>query len=634
MSEEAKAAPEGMDAFAASLALGGASREKADAFLDDQRHHIREQLKQIQLDIFEKWLGVLLRMATLAVGLGLAAGLVITLWEASRADGTVVDSFSVPPQFAQAGITGEVVASDLTGMIGAIRNQIATNSPSNTQEVRQDRVDDVKVEIPETGVSLGQAWRYLRLWLGHERHLSGNLRVAGDGRATLTVMSNGARIASVSGASADLERLEQQAAEQVFAKLDLHNMVLYLRITRRPSESLAASEQDAELAVSPIQRADAHSLWASGIRTMTGDIRQASAHVRIAAALNPHSAANQWEFMQEALMLGHDEAALHHAQLLPGFKEEEQAESLQGRGFARFLGEGAFVRDRLQGAFAQAAAEDECVMCSRRMRSVSHAEYAARAHDMAASRAWVEESSTSRQQAFIDWRSVLGADIAKVQYYWNDNADNWPAAVASARAYQVNIQANPDLSPGGKALILAMQAQPLLATALAKSGDAAGAEAAIATTPQDCYDCIRTRGIIASVAGQWSRADTWFARAIHDAPSIPFAYADWGQSLLARGQPDAAIEKFKASSAKGPHFADPLEGWGEALMARNQAHLAVAKFAEANKYAPNWGRLHLKWGEALYYIGRKDEARAQFARAAALDLTPSEKAELTGMTHV
>src|SRR5215472_14855665 len=110
---------------------------------------------------------------------------------------------------------------------------------------------------------------------------------------------------------------------------------------------------------------------------------------------------------------------------------------------------------------------------------------------------------------------------------------------------------------------------------------------------------------------------------------------EWGRLLLARGQPDAAIEKFKLANQKGPHFADPLEGWGEALMAKNQSHLALAKFAEADKYAPNWGRLHLKWGEALVYAGRHDGAKAQFARAVQLDLTPSEKSELARITaHV
>jgi predicted Zn-dependent protease len=173
-----------------------------------------------------------------------------------------------------------------------------------------------------------------------------------------------------------------------------------------------------------------------------------------------------------------------------------------------------------------------------------------------------------------------------------------------------------------------VQLRPLLALAKARLGDIAGAQPLIAATPLDCYDCVRLRGVIAQAAGESARADTWFARAVHDGPSIPLAYASWGQALLARGQPDAAIEKFTIANQKGPHFADPLEMWGEALMAKNQSHQALAKFAEADKYAPNWGRLHLKWGEALVYAGKADEAKAQFARAAALDLTPSEKSEL------
>jgi len=68
MSEEiAGTTPESVNPTALSLALAGASREEADAFLRDQRHHIHEQLKQIHLDLWEKWLGVLLRCATLAV---------------------------------------------------------------------------------------------------------------------------------------------------------------------------------------------------------------------------------------------------------------------------------------------------------------------------------------------------------------------------------------------------------------------------------------------------------------------------------------------------------------------------------------------------------------------------------------
>jgi tetratricopeptide (TPR) repeat protein len=174
---------------------------------------------------------------------------------------------------------------------------------------------------------------------------------------------------------------------------------------------------------------------------------------------------------------------------------------------------------------------------------------------------------------------------------------------------------------------------PLLALAYANLGDFAAAERAIASMPTDCEPCSVMRGWIAELQHQRARADFWFARATGQAPSLPFSFHVWGRALLARGQPDAAIEKFKLASQKGPHFADPLEFWGEALMAKNQSHLALAKFAEAEKYAPNWGRLHLKWGEALVYAGKSVDAKAQFARAATLDLAPSEKAELARDSH-
>src|SRR4029077_13333507 len=95
-----------------------------------------------------------------------------------------------------------------------------------------------------------------------------------------------------------------------------------------------------------------------------------------------------------------------------------------------------------------------------------------------------------------------------------------------------------------------------------------------------------------------------------------------------KGDAAGAATQFRIANQNGPHFADPMEGWGEGLMAKNQSRVALAKCAEAEKYAPNWGRLHLKWGEALVYVGKKDEAKAQFARAAVLDLTAAEKAEL------
>src|SRR5215471_7759506 len=110
---------------------------------------------------------------------------------------------------------------------------------------------------------------------------------------------------------------------------------------------------------------------------------------------------------------------------------------------------------------------------------------------------------------------------------------NWPAVLAGEAATEKSVnQLMPDQDPR---LRFAVQLSPWVALAKARTGDLAGAEAVIGATPADCYDCVRARGVIAALAGQPARADTWFARAIHDAPSIPFAYHDWGRGLLDRG---------------------------------------------------------------------------------------------------
>ncbi len=169
---------------------------------------------------------------------------------------------------------------------------------------------------------------------------------------------------------------------------------------------------------------------------------------------------------------------------------------------------------------------------------------------------------------------------------------------------------------------------PLLALGYAGKGDFARAHAIVDGTPLDCSICLRNRGRIATMEHDWTAADRWYALALRDAPSTPFASNDWGKSLLARGNFAGAIARFKDAHRLGPLFADPLEGWGEALIAANRSDLALAKFREAANHAPNWGRLHLKWGEALLWLGRRTDARVQFIAASGLYLSPSDRAVL------
>jgi tetratricopeptide (TPR) repeat protein len=255
------------------------------------------------------------------------------------------------------------------------------------------------------------------------------------------------------------------------------------------------------------------------------------------------------------------------------------------------------------------------------------AEVAAHLHDVTAS-----------LSLLADARAAGPTDdelINRVRYLADADAGAWLAALADMRASAKAFAAgNAHANPRFVATVTATAYAPLVATAEAHLGEFAVAHHDIDATPGDCYNCVRARGEIDALQKNWGAAAYWFSAAVKQAPSIPFAYCDWGRMLLARGDVDGAIAKFALAHQKGPHFADPSELWGEALILKNRSDLALAKFAEAARYVPNWGRLHLKWGEALHWLGRDAEARAQWAEAARLDLSQSEKQTLARGSHV
>jgi tetratricopeptide (TPR) repeat protein len=354
-----------------------------------------------------------------------------------------------------------------------------------------------------------------------------------------------------------------------------------------------------------------------------GDERTANVMLRRSLAANPESVTAYSNLVGEESRLGHDEAVLamapavlsllnrHASEYLPDYVSRMRVTHPRYR--AAELGDYGEAARLAQLGTSQVI--NPVIQEGLQENFLTHL---AQQHDGSAQRLLARLPPTSVS------RTV--ANRAAVRVWVEAALEHWPAVIALEPVAEKAVLRVEQFGDVGA--LFGTSLRPQLALAKATLGDVAGAEAVIAGTPGDCYACVRIRGTIAAAAKQPGRADYWFARAVHDGPSIPMAYADWGQALLERGQPDAAIEKFKLANQKGPHFADALEGWGEALMAKNQSHLALAKFKEAEKYAPNWGRLHLKWGEALVFAGKKEEAKAQFTRAAQLDLTSSEKSEL------
>ncbi len=623
----------------ASAAATSASREKADAYLDKHAALIDLQMQQVRLqnenlrqqDEYElshlRWRRFNDQMAGAAqimlVGLGMliVVAVAAAIWNASQADGLVVDSFSVPPSFAASGVNGDVVADDLTQKLAAIRDFANANSLANSKEVRQERDRDIKVEIPQTGISLAEAWRYLKLWLGNERHLSGHLRTLSNGQVALTVSLNGADSFVFTGKTGELDKLEDQAAERVFATVDPVNIVLYLNGKGRNAETIEAARHLIALGGSKRELAEAYSLHADMDHHINGNTVEAVAESKLAISLDPKSTPPHMELLNAAHDLGHDEVVLEQARLIPSLRQEDNVGSWRtGNGVPWVWQLGAFYRAAETGDFVDLYKQPCKVFCSESDGALVRANAAARMHDTGLAKVLIAQAVTAG--------SVNKVERARAQYYLDASSGRWDAAANDARSLSDAVMADETTGIRYRTLQALNLVLPLLADALAQGGDLRDARGTIVGTPADCYDCERVRGEIDALDHNSRHAIFWFARAVHDAPSIPFAYTDWGAMLLRAGQYDAAIAKFTIANQKGPHFADPLEMWGEALMQENRSDLALAKFEEADKYAPKWGRLHLKWGEALFYAGKKDEAQKQFATAAALDLTPNDRAEL------
>jgi tetratricopeptide (TPR) repeat protein len=245
----------------------------------------------------------------------------------------------------------------------------------------------------------------------------------------------------------------------------------------------------------------------------------------------------------------------------------------------------------------------------------------ARDHDVQGARAILAEHPQYSDGQAVLWIVDIEAQLP-VAFVDADEEDWKSVAVSLASADRIALQARV-LNDPRHTLVW-----PWLAYAWARTGNIVNAEALIRMTPLDCTRCLEFRGRVADISGDEAAAARWFARAVADAPSEPFAMTDWGAMFLHHGDTDGAIAKFEQATRIGPHFADPLEMWGEALMRKNRSDLALVKFEEANKYAPAWGRLHLEWGEASIYAGKPSEAQKQLDIAEGLNLSSADKREL------
>jgi tetratricopeptide (TPR) repeat protein len=624
-SSEPHDAPQGAGPAAAVLAA--ASRAKADEYLDTQIHLARAQAEREAREEnlrgwsqFVRHTSDVLKLAFEAIValivLGVAIALGAAVHSAVNDRGAVIEAFSVPPDLETHGLTGQVVAGKVLDRLSDLQAQ--TNSNRAGSSYVNNWGNDIKVQIPETGVSIGQLYLYLCQWLGHETHIGGEIYRDDQGLAITARV--GAQSLTLRGTDGKLDDLIRRAAEAVYRATQPYRYAVYLDNHGRSAEAGAIYRQ-LIAAGSREDRAWAHiglAAQASG----RGDFSGAAAMLKRAVAIEPGLLLPYANLANNEGQLQHDELQLFYLR---------KAVALEARGPDRSMSAADFAQRRLQdpGAVAQALGDMQTAMSlARRALQDADAVYAenlrlnivvlcAALHDRACAAEAIAEMPPAPSPLATLGRT---AQFQQVDF----NFEDWKAVIAKGTAIMAALET---LGPLGR-LFEDRAEKPTLAFAHANLGDFRTAHALIDGTPLDCVLCLRLRGTIASLEHKWPEAETWFRRAVAAAPSLPAPYADYGAMLLAKGDIDRAIAQFGAALERGPRDHDVLELWGEALIRKNRSDLALGKFRAALALAPNWPRLHLKYAQALLYTGRRDAAKAEFARAAALGLTPAERKQL------
>jgi tetratricopeptide (TPR) repeat protein len=646
---EAPEATEPLNPAAVSIALerrvsAGTSAvdTEAAAFLRDQRRlinlqaeHLHEQrelqLAHLRVRRWKDRMSLSLQVLAAAAGAVIAFAFIVMAWNAHEDHGLVIDAFSVPSEFAAEGLSGGVVAQLFLDKLNAL--QLATESDRPAETFQNNWGEDIKVEIPETGVKLGDVKKFLRDQLGDVSHVTGEAYKTAAGVAIAARLGD-TPPQTFEGSRSEIDSLVQKAAESVYRFSQPYRFSVYLEQHGRVEEAMAVISDLATNGPAS-ERGWAYSEWAHFNLNDFSDAKAARAHAKQGLGFTQGSTVRaDIELVGEEVWSGHDEQALEYSKDLDSKAHARSPETTQSYFEQNSLVSTAWLSSlvgdlKTSGTqWLRVAKTPEFLGLARLSHALAATEFALD-HDLEAARDALGPLGAIDDASFLE-ADAINAFMGLPDYWLGVERGDWHAALEDARAADAWLEGHKaKLSVAG--LMQSVWIHPLQALAMAKVGDAAGSLALIETTPTDCYLCLRVRGRIAAQMHDWPAAERWFGEAARQAPSMPFAFAEWGEERLARGDADGAISVLERAHETGPLFADALELMGEALLRKGDYRGAADKFRSADEAAPHWGRNHLRWGESLLRVGREREAKAQLQTARRLNLDVSDRAELDAL---
>jgi hypothetical protein len=582
----------GPEALVAAVAADIANQNpevaaKTGALFDKQIEVLEIQRKSLETehDYFEAEWGPRLLALRLRTGFQLflvliatviGIGIAFMIHDAVTSRSVVIDAFEVPPPLAADGLNGKVVASGLLDVLTKI--QAASRAGIEHRNLSNAWTNEISVEVPDTGLSLGQLESVVKTRFGHDQHIGGDLIRTEVGGLALTVRGSGILPKTFSGDAARLDQLLVQAGEYLFSQSQPGLWTAYLANNNRDDEAIAFS-QAAYNAVEPSERPDMLNYWANAIADKGGEgsFAQRLPLYREAVRLKPDYWVGHNNIMDTLIGLGDEEGAIQEGlQMMrlaggrPGRAPEEMYENY----------------DQLVWDLPAERAGSIADMESHGGIGTILATFGPENLQVAQMDIWMHDNEAAAlrlQTTPIDEKNLSDAAVATLdRALLADEVGDLKKASEEWDTY-VRDDANPTVATTNPQNIC------YAAVIYERTGQPAKADVALKPFGGFTYvDCYRFKGDILDLRGDWSGAQAWYGKAVALSPSSPAGYYSWGVALTKHGDLAGAAEKLQLANQKGPHWADPLKVWGDVLLKQGKTQEAIAKYDEALLYAPKW----------------------------------------------
>jgi len=269
--------------------------------------HLRNQLSEEGVRRFGLRLRVGFQLFVVLVASVVAIGFAVLLHDAITSHSVIIEPFEAAPELAAHGVSGKVVASGLLDQLTQLQNATRSSNVMR-RDLSSAWHNDVKLAVPEAGISIGDISRLLKARFGHDLHIEGDLIETNSGNLQLAVRGDGVPPSTFTGATDDLQKLTTQAAEYVYSQSQPALWAAYLTNSQRNEEAIAFCQ--AAFASAPKDdRPYLFNSWANAFANTGRPLREALSFYRAALKIKPDFWIAHNNVMNSLWALGDEEGA-------------------------------------------------------------------------------------------------------------------------------------------------------------------------------------------------------------------------------------------------------------------------------------------------------------------------------------